>query len=124
MALVGGSTDLCLSSRDYPPSSITAAFLGAQKAFEPRQTHDDGQQPDQYPQHPFGGLADHGAPSGVARQSKWIALRSSDPASPNRLRRGPGKTQARANSRSLPARSRYSVLARRNENECSSDMHP
>jgi hypothetical protein len=31
--------------------------------------------------------------------------------------------QARANSRSLPASSRYSGLARRNENACSSDMH-
>ena len=36
---------------------------------------------------------------------------------------GPGKRQARASSRSRVARSRYSALARCNENECSSNMH-
>src|SRR5207253_8311397 len=45
-------------------------------AFESRQTHYENQQRDQYPQHPLWRLADHGAPPGVARQSKWAALRS------------------------------------------------
>ena len=63
-------------------------------AFQPRQTHHDYQEPDLYPQHPFGRLVHHGAPARLARQSKCVALRSNDPASHNRLRRGPGKEQA------------------------------
>jgi hypothetical protein len=56
--------------RDYRHLSLLAVFFESQKAFEPRQTHDESQQPDQYPKGPFWRLADHEALSWAARQSK------------------------------------------------------
>ena len=108
----------------YPEALGYESFSLASFLLSHRQTHNEYHI--RLQSHPLR-LPDHTGGRAVIGETPewtlWVLVGLLDPASCNRLRRGPGRTQARANSRSLPARSRYSVLARRNENECSSDMH-